>query len=129
MAVHDESSEVSENVVLPSLHVTVAELAGVPALCRRAGRAGHRRWRVPATVPNPTRDATDIARALERLDFKVTQLSNGTAADMRKALVDFGRSAEGSVMAVDFYAGHGMKAGGEDWLISTDGELRAKQSV
>lgn len=61
--------------------------------------------------------------------FKVTQLSNGTAADMRKALVDFGRSAEGSVMAVDFYAGHGMKAGGEDWLISTDGELRAKQSV
>lgn len=81
------------------------------------------------TVPNPTRDATDIARALERLDFKVTQLSNGTAADMRKALVDFGRSAEGSVMAVDFYAGHGMKAGGEDWLIPTDGELRAKQSV
>ena len=40
--------------------------------------------RVPI-LPNPTRDAADDARALERLDFKVTQLSNGTAADMRQA--------------------------------------------
>jgi uncharacterized caspase-like protein len=61
--------------------------------------------RVPA-LPNPPRDAADTARALERLDFKVTQLNNATAADMRKALVEFGRAAEGSMMAVVFYAGH-----------------------
>jgi len=34
---------------------------------------------------------------------------------MRKAIVDFGRSTEGSEMAVVFYAGHGMEAGGESW--------------
>lgn len=84
--------------------------------------------RVP-TLPNPTRGAADVARALERLDFKVTQVSNGTAADMRKAIVEFGRAAEGSMMAVVFYAGHGMEAGGENWLIPTDAELRSDADV
>ncbi|MCK1354645.1 caspase family protein [Bradyrhizobium sp. CW7] len=84
--------------------------------------------RVP-TLPNPTRDAADIAHALERLDFKVTQLNNGTGADMRRTLIEFGRSAEGSVIAVVFYAGHGMEAGGENWLIPTDAELRSDTDV
>ncbi|WP_439407952.1 caspase family protein [Bradyrhizobium sp. DASA03076] len=84
--------------------------------------------RVP-TLPNPTRDAADVARALERLNFKVTQVSNGTAVDMRKAIVEFGRAAEGSMMAVVFYAGHGMEAGGENWLIPTDAELRNDTDV
>jgi hypothetical protein len=84
--------------------------------------------RVPA-LPNPARDATDIARALERLDFKVTQLNNADAADMRKALVEFGRAAEGSMIAVVFYAGHGMEAGGENWLVPTDAELRSDTDI
>ena len=81
------------------------------------------------TLPNPTRDATDIGRALERLNFKVTQLSNASAAEMRKAIVDFGRATEGSEMAVVFYAGHGMEVGGENWLIPTDAELRSDTDV
>jgi Caspase domain len=84
--------------------------------------------RVPA-LPNPPRDAADIAHALERLDFKVTQLNNATASDMRKALVEFGRAAEGSMMAVVFYAGHGMEAGGENWLVPTDAELRSDTDI
>ncbi|MET3332476.1 MULTISPECIES: caspase family protein [Bradyrhizobium] len=84
--------------------------------------------RVPI-LPNPTRDAADVARALERLEFKVTQVSNGTAADMRKAIVEFGRAAESSMMAVVFYAGHGMEARGENWLIPTDAELRSDADV
>jgi uncharacterized caspase-like protein len=84
--------------------------------------------RVPA-LPNPPRDASDIANALERLDFKVTQLNNATAADMRRALVEFGHAAEGSMMAVVFYAGHGMEAGGENWLVPTDAELRSDTDI
>ncbi len=84
--------------------------------------------RVPV-LPNPPQDAADIARALERLDFKVTRLSDATAADMRKALVEFGHAAEGSMMAVVFYAGHGMEAGGENWLIPTDAELRSDTDI
>jgi uncharacterized caspase-like protein len=84
--------------------------------------------KVPA-LPNPTRDATDIGQAFERLNFKVTQISNASAAEMRKAIVEFGRSAEGSQIAIVYYAGHGMEAAGENWLIPTDAELRSDTDV
>jgi uncharacterized caspase-like protein len=90
---------------------------------------GNGNYKKVPTLPNPPRDAADIGRALERLNFKVTQLSNASAADMRKAIVDFGRSTEGSEMAVVFYAGHGMEVGGENWLIPTDAELRSDTDV
>src|SRR5689334_5490903 len=80
-------------------------------------------------LPNPPRDAADMARALERLGFKVTQVKNATAQEMRKAVVDFGRSAEGSDMAVVFYAGHGMEVGGENWLIPVSAELRSDADI
>ncbi|MHC2620082.1 hypothetical protein ACVIW2_002114 [Bradyrhizobium huanghuaihaiense] len=111
--------------------ISVLLLIAAPALCaeRVALVIGNGAYvRVPA-LPNPTRDAADVARALERLDFKVTQVTNGTAVDMRKAIVEFGRAAEGSMMAVVFYAGHGMEAGGENWLIPTDAELRSDADV
>jgi uncharacterized caspase-like protein len=63
------------------------------------------------------------------LNFKVTLLKNATAQDMRKAVVDFGRMAEGSEMAVVFYAGHGMEVGGENWLIPVSAELRTDADI
>jgi Caspase domain len=80
-------------------------------------------------LPNPPRDATDVGRALERLNFKVTQIKNATAQEMRRAMVDFGRAAEGSEMAVVFYAGHGMEVGGENWLIPISAELRSDGDI
>lgn len=80
-------------------------------------------------LPNPTRDAADIGQALERLNFKVTQVKNATAQEMRKAIVAFGRSAEGADLAVVFYAGHGMEVGGENWLIPISAELRSDSDI
>ena len=76
-------------------------------------------------LPNPTPDSAAIANSLGRLGFTVTRLDNGTASAMRKSIVEFGRAAEGSEMAVVFYAGHGMEVGGENWLIPVDAELRS----
>ena len=76
-------------------------------------------------LPNPTRDSAAIGDSLGRLGFTVTRLDNGTASAMRKSIVEFGRAAEGSEMAVVFYAGHGMEVGGENWLIPVDAELRS----
>jgi uncharacterized caspase-like protein len=106
-------------------------LFSVPALAadRVALVIGNGAYQRVPPLPNPPRDAADIAHALERLDFKVTQLNNATAADMRKALVEFGHAAEGSMMAVVFYAGHGMEAGGENWLVPADAELRSDTDI
>jgi len=80
-------------------------------------------------LPNPTQDAADIGRALERLGFKVTQIKNATAQAMRNAMMEFGRTAEGSEMGVVFYAGHGMEVGGENWLIPIGAELRSDADI
>ncbi|XIA65413.1 caspase domain-containing protein [Bradyrhizobium sp. TZ2] len=85
---------------------------------------GNGRYQKVPALPNPPQDAADIARALERLDFKVTRLDNASAAEMRKSLVEFGRRADGSDVALVFYAGHGMEVGGENWLIPVDAELQ-----
>jgi hypothetical protein len=80
--------------------------------------------KVPA-LPNPMNDAGDIASSFERLGFKVQRLSNATFDDMRRGLLEFGRQARSSDMAVVYFAGHGMELGGENWLIPVDAELRA----
>jgi hypothetical protein len=75
-------------------------------------------------LPNPPRDAGDVADSLTRLGFAVTRSIDQTGDAMRRALVEFGRVADGADMAVVFYAGHGMEIGGENWLIPVDAELR-----
>src|ERR1700741_2567802 len=99
----------------PLLFVTSIWLLVQPAFAesRVALVIGNGAYEKVPELPNPPRDAADIGRALERLNFKVTQVKNATAQEMRKAVVEFGRSAEGSDMAVVFYAGHGMEVGGE----------------
>jgi uncharacterized caspase-like protein len=84
--------------------------------------------KVPA-LPNPPNDAKDIAASLERLGFKVKQISNGSFETMRRGLIDFGIETRGSDIAVVFYAGHGMEVGGENWLIPTDAELVSDATI
>ncbi|SDN62838.1 caspase family protein [Afipia sp. GAS231] len=104
-------------------------IAPASAADRVALVIGNGAYQKVPTLPNPPRDAADIGSALERLNFKVTRLNNAGAAEMRKAIVDFGRATEGAEMAIVFYAGHGMEAGGENWLIPTDAELRSDTDV
>ena len=76
-------------------------------------------------LPNPKQDASDIADALGRLGFTVTKKLDATGVDMRRALVAFGRDAQGADMAAVFFAGHGMEIGGDNWLIPVDAEMRS----
>jgi formylglycine-generating enzyme required for sulfatase activity len=84
---------------------------------------GNSAYRNVPTLPNTKNDATDIAASFERLGFSITKVTDGTFDDTRRALLQFGRDARGSEMAVIFFAGHGMEIGGENWLIPVDAEL------
>jgi uncharacterized caspase-like protein len=112
-----------------TLILTLAGSAGSFAADRVALVIGNGAYQRVPVLANPPRDAADIAGAFERLNFKVTHLSNASASEMRKAIVAFGRASEGSDMAVIFYAGHGMEMGGENWLIPVDAELRSDTDV
>lgn len=115
-----------------ALSLATSLLVLQPALAQQARVAlviGNGAYEKAPELPNPARDAADVGRALERLNFKVTQVKNATAQEMRKAVVEFGRSAEGADLAVVFYAGHGMEVGGENWLIPTSAELRSDTDI
>jgi len=78
--------------------------------------------KVPA-LPNPPRDGGDVADALQQLGFNVTRLSDGDLAQMNQALIDFAAAAARADTAIVFYAGHGIEAGGQNWLIPVDAEI------
>jgi hypothetical protein len=78
--------------------------------------------KVPA-LPNPPRDAGDVADALEQLGFNVTRLIDGDLAQINQALLDFAAAAAKANTAIVFYAGHGIEAGGQNWLIPVDAEI------
>jgi caspase domain-containing protein/uncharacterized protein DUF6719 len=84
---------------------------------------GNGAYRKVPELPNPPRDASDVADALERMGFAVTRLTNADLAQTKKALADFGEAAAHAQTAIVFYAGHGIEAGGENWLIPVDAEI------
>ncbi|MGP0088946.1 MAG: SUMF1/EgtB/PvdO family nonheme iron enzyme [Xanthobacteraceae bacterium] len=84
---------------------------------------GNSAYRNGSALPNTPNDANDIAASFARLGFSVTKVLDAGFNDMRRALLQFGREARGSEMAIVFFAGHGMEIGGENWLIPVDAEL------
>lgn len=108
-----------------AIAATVAGTAPAFAQSRVALVIGNGAYRHVPSLPNPTNDAGDIARSLERLGFSVTRVNDGNFEQMRRALLDFGPKARGAEIATVFFAGHGMEIGGENWLIPTDAELKA----
>jgi uncharacterized caspase-like protein len=102
-----------------------------PASARRValvianGRYAH----VPL-LKNPPADGRLIASALKRAGFDSVDVRPdlGKAA-LEGALRDFGRQAEGADVALIYYAGHGIEAGGENYLIPTDAKLERDRDL
>jgi Caspase domain len=74
-------------------------------------------------LPNPPRDASNVADALQQLGFNVTHLIDSDRPQMNKALSDFAAAAAKADTAIVFYAGHGIEAGGQNLLIPVDAEI------
>jgi hypothetical protein len=99
-------------------------LAAAPiAEARVALVVGNSAYKNVPFLPNPLNDANDISESLKQLGFTVHTLINANFDEMRRNVIAFGRDAQGSDIAVIFFAGHGMEVGGENWLIPVDAEL------
>jgi uncharacterized caspase-like protein len=113
----------------------LAMIAATLLLCDRAQAKnvalviGNGAYRNAVGLLNPANDASDIAGSLERLGFTVTRLQDADYDQMRRALLEFGRAARGSEVAIVYYAGHGIEVGGENWLLPIDAELRSDTDV
>lgn len=76
-------------------------------------------------LPNPAQDARDIAKLLTDLGFDARSVSDRDAARLARDLERFVEDAEDADVAFLYYAGHGIEAGGENWLIPVDADNSA----
>jgi Caspase domain len=76
------------------------------------------------TLKNPPSDAKLVAASLRQAGFDDVQIKTdlGKTA-LEAALRAFGERAEGADVALLYYAGHGIEAGGQNYLIPTDARL------
>jgi membrane-associated protease RseP (regulator of RpoE activity) len=77
-----------------------------------------------AALNNPASDARLIAASLKQAGFdEVVIRSDLGKSQLEAELRSFGMRAEGAEVALIYYAGHGIEAGGQNYLIPVDAQL------
>ncbi len=71
-------------------------------------------------LANPANDARLISGLLGDLGFEVTTVLDADRQKLSRALRRFAEDAEGSDVALLYFAGHGIEAGGENFLVPID---------
>ncbi len=76
-------------------------------------------------LANPANDADAIEALLADLGFDSVRRADRSAANLKRDLDRFVEDAEGADVAVLYYSGHGIEAGGENFLVPVDADLSA----
>ncbi len=74
-------------------------------------------------LPNATRDARDIAAALQRQGFDVTLALDSAFDDLRRTLEQFAQAAAGAEAVLFYFSGHGFQKSGVNYLAPVDAVL------
>src|SRR5437764_13521975 len=90
---------------------------------------GNGTYKNVAQLPNPPIDAKAMAATLRNVGFEVIEGSNLSRDQMTEKLLDFGRKAQGSDVAVFYHAGHGIAVGGSNYLLPVDADIKSEMDV
>ncbi len=90
---------------------------------------GNARYDHVSDIPNSANDARDVAAALGRIGFVVTEKYNLDYRDMRLILRDFSEETDDADMVLVYFAGHGIEIDNTNYLIPTNAELRSDKDV
>ncbi len=110
-------------LVLPTLAAAQERAAKVALVI------GNSRYATVSHLPNPRNDAKDMAEALRRLGFNVTEGHDLGVSAMRRHLASFADEAADAEMAIVFFAGHGVEIDKRNYLIPVDATLRSDRRV
>ena len=80
-------------------------------------------------LANPDKDARDVDHMLDDLGFDVTRALDVGTDQLRKKIDDFLAGAKGADVALVYYAGHGIEAGGKDYIMGTDADISSAASA
>ncbi len=76
-----------------------------------------------ARLQSPVKDAADVAAALKREGFDVTEEYDADRVALKEALAAFKTASDGAEVALVFYAGHGLGREGAEYLLPVDAGL------
>jgi uncharacterized caspase-like protein len=76
-------------------------------------------------LPNAGQDARAIGKLLTDLGFETRNAPDRNAKALKREIERFIEDAEGADVAFVYYAGHGIEAAGENWLVPVDADLSA----
>jgi uncharacterized caspase-like protein len=80
-------------------------------------------------LANPENDARAIEELLADLGFETELSSDRDARRLARDLEYFAEDAEGADVAILYYAGHGIEAGGENFLVPVDADASSLQAA
>jgi hypothetical protein len=118
--------------VIAVICCAIASLQTRPAEAERRvalviGNAG---YRAVSELPNPRKDARDIAAALRVSAFsEVVERYDLGLREMLQTLAEFEDKVTGADWAVVYYAGHGIEVDGRNFLVPVDAELKRVTDV
>ena len=109
---------------------TAAAPSTAPVGRRVALAIGNAAYRKVDPLPNPKRDASDIAAALKAAGFADALVQHDlTLKEMQRTLAAFEETASGADWAVVYYAGHAIQVDGKNYLVPVDAELKSPSDV
>ncbi len=102
-------------------------LWATPAQARKIALViGNSAYANTSALVNPANDAQIVANAARAAGFDVTIASDLNMASFQRTLRDFRVAADGSDVAMIYYAGHGIEGQGKNWLIPIDSKLETQ---
>lgn len=90
---------------------------------------GESAYETLAPLPNPERDARDIEDLLAKLGFDTDLATDAKAKKLRRTVDGFIEDAEGADVALLYYSGHGIEAGGVNYLIPIDADQASLEAA
>jgi len=86
-------------------------------------------YRHVAALPNAVNDARGIGEALQNVGFTVDVVTDGSRAEIERAIRKFGSEAVGAEAALFYYAGHAVEVDGRNWLLPADTQVVAPRDL
>jgi uncharacterized caspase-like protein len=110
-------------IVLGALMAAGASAETQKTLKRVALVVGNGTYAHANALPNPPKDATDIAAKLKELGFEVVLGVNLDMGGFGKTLRQFSKEVESADVSLFYYAGHGFQVDGLNYLVPIDAKL------